>query len=545
MTIKTFTPMQLWKDFDDSLSQESINIVSYNVKENYTLIKLFFNALTVEDGAVRVFIKLYFPTGSIACPTMLFIPDIVAYDAEEEMIKMTNLGFCTATFDYSGMEEYCATYPQSLKYGKLSEAKDHIDTAFHGADQTNPYLWSKITRRVITLLCSLPYVNEEKIALVSSNFGANMLLQVASMDSRVKCAITIFNNCSTSCECEPSTDEIERNRWEIGCSLQSYAKFLQCKFLMALGTNNADYDFLLTNDTIALLPNPNNCYIAASVGSDVCLKAAIADTIINWTKDIFDENSHVCSQPILQVKKEEDGELHIAVTTDASYDSITEAFVALSYGDEKSKFRKWKSQPISIGFDGKGQTTVPFYSHDEPIYAFVNVFYKNGSVYSSQVIKITQLDLLDLEPYRKNDQIIYEKKMGIVPFNTEINKMFAPHNNITFKIGARDVNGITINTGDLSTYNISDMSNVDENTLLQFDCYSARETEFEVVLTDCNGHEYTYTAQVENTDEWSKILVELNAFKDAAFVHLKQWTDIKKLTFRNSHGVLFNNILWV
>lgn len=547
MTIKTFTPMQLWKDFDDTLTQPSINIVNYTVQNNHTSIKLYFTAINAVDGAVRTYVKMYFPTGAKTLPTILFIPDSHFYNAESEMIKMTASGFCTATFDYAGMDEFCTTYPESLNYGKLSKARDHIDTANYGADQTSPYLWSKVARRVISLLCTLPYVDTDKIAVVSSNFGANMLMQVASMDARVKGAVSIFNNCSATVENNTncSTDEIERNRWEIGCSMQSYAKFIKCKFLMALATNNANYDFLHTNDTLALFPETTICHLSASIGSDNCLKSTVADTLINWTHNVFDGSEHLCVPPTINVKKTDDGELHLVISADAAYDGVREAIVALSYGNEKSKFRKWKIQPTPINFDGKGQTTVQFYNRDEPIYAFVNVIYKGGSVYSSQVIKITQLDLIDLEPYRKNDRIIYEKKMGIFPFNTEIQQMFAPHNNICFKIGAREISGITVNTGNLSTYNISDMSNVDDDTLLQFDCYSEKATEFEVVLTDCNGLEYIYVASVDNKEEWSKIIVELSAFKDSSLVQLKKWQIIKKLTFRNSQGVLFNNILWV
>ena len=198
MTIKTFTPIQLWKDFDDSLYNESINITEYKNLDDYTAIKLYFNAINRSDGPVRVFVKLYLPTGGKNLPTVLLIPDIVNYNADSELIKMALLGYCTATFDYSGCGlDGHTNYPESLFYGNAKEAHDHIDTANHGANKTSPYLWSKIARKVITLLCSLPYVDESKIALTSVNFGVNMLMQVASMDKRIKCAVSIFNNGSS------------------------------------------------------------------------------------------------------------------------------------------------------------------------------------------------------------------------------------------------------------------------------------------------------------------------------------------------------------
>ena len=183
------------------------------------------------------------------------------------------------------------------------------------------------------------------------------------------------------------------------------------------------------------------------------------------------------------------------------------------------------------------------------MFAYVTVNYKNGiSLSSAQRYISTPEDENIIRLPVKKTRIIFQPNMGIEGWLVEIvGSMFQFYEPQITK-GPLDLFGITCERGDLTTYSIGEyrLKSVSQN-LLQFDAYSPQKRNLYIeVCSGTYGKYVTYTAKVNlNTKSWTKYALKLSDFKDENFVPLKSWRDVKKLSFKETSGVLLTNIIWV
>lgn len=551
MDNKALTPIQLWQDFNPVKEDLSLNVIAIShSEEGYSLTECYFTALRAQDGAVRVYVRIYRPDSTAPLPVIVYINDYTNNDADIPE-RFLAKGYAVVTFDYTGIskdKERYTLYPDSLKYGNLAFAGDALNSAKQGAENTCVFLWTRIARRVLSLITDFPGLDKDRIAGVSWGEGANILWQLAGIDGRLNAIVPILNcgwqeySAYPKYLGEPPFSE-ERLTYEITCSVQSYVKFVMAKTLVVCPTNSSVYSFDRVEDTLNRLPKDTQRYRIFSQGMRDSITLKALDAIFAWLNDIFNNKRLPVSPEISYALNE--GKLDISIESDATYSDVVSAELHTAYGELNPALRSWHKISLGLGMDGKAHTPVKVYDTTERIFLFAKIRYKNGSIVCSPQISLIPAELGEIVTSPHPTRIIFERKMGASAFFLKTDENVVSDSIISLATGPLDIPGVSTSKGCLVLYNIGDLHNNDDELVLQFDVYAPQPKTIKVVITDSSFNEYSATINIDNVEEWTKVRLGLIDFKDKELIPLKLWQNVKILTFCDAEGALFNNILWV
>lgn len=553
MNKKTLTPVQLWKDFDNNCCPLDMSVVGYSCQDNINIIDYFFTALKVEDGDVRVYARSYAQKGTYNNPTLLIIERFFHGIDTQIVNHFVAQGYTVVTFDYKGdigNHQSHTFYPNSLEYGNILKSDGHLTSAKEGVENTCLFLWAKITRRVITLIENLSICDKDKISALANDTAFNILAQAGGTDQRIKAIISVrnngfskFNANKENVEFESVLEELELNRWIIGCSAPSYIKFITYPIIYFASTNDREYDIMNMKDFLALTPQDTPRYLSISTGTDGCLYNSFLPTASNVLNGII--NHKPITNPTIEYEID-DNKLYFNVTVDHTYDHIDHIELAVSHGEISSKLRNWHRYSVHVGLNGKCKVPAKVFSNDEEIYAFLTIQYTNGVMLSTPITTIIPDEYAGkVKKNIPNNRIIYENKLGTLPFFLTSNDITIDQNHVRMSKGALDINGITTDYGELICYKIGDIKGKKDDSILQFDCYSKIDKEITVKLTDENLVEYSAIISVKASEKWERFSLEVNDFKDSNLMTLKTLENIKVLSFVNAENILLNNIIWI
>lgn len=551
--IKTLTPLQIWQDFNPMTESLELNIISREIVGEIEKIEYGFTAIKTVDGRVRIRVQVTKKVGLENAPVLLYIPDY--YEAaNKDTSDYVAQGFAVATYDYSGKlggKRSYACYPPSLDYGNIIRSGERLNTAKFGAKETSLHLWVKVTRRVLTLLSSLNCLSKDKVAAIAWGDGANILWQAAGMDARIDTVVSMLN-CGYSeykgldkygDNTQMQSDDEERTRWNAGCSIQAYAKFVTADVFCVIDSNDKKYSMDRLGDTMALLPEGATHTELINMGLQGQLYSSAHNAVVRYLTEKYINKTKLPNCPTLNFSVVEE---KICVDIDCgNYDQITAVELYYSYKETKNWARNWHMMSIGVDMQNKAKTTLRVFEPNCLLFCMVNIIYRNGMRISSKLHAIKPSDIGAIKPAIASQRIIFEKKMGIQNFVPRTKKKYVIDEMVSFAEGPLEITGVTSAEGDLINYNIGDVKCEDEETLLQIDLFSAKKKEVVIVLTDGAGKEYSATAQLTEHEEWNKCQLALIDFKDSALIPLKEWTDIKFMTFRDAKDVLINNIIWV
>ena len=554
MEIKTLTPVQLWQDFDNYCTPINMSIVGYNIVDNIAVTEYFFTAFNTMDGEVRVYAKTFCRPKSINNPTILFIDEFDLDDNFSQALPFINLGYTLVYFDYKGIDankELYTHYPNSLDYGNYSKSGLHLNTAKFGAQHSSLFLWSKIARRTISFIESLPTCDSSRIIGISNNSGANILWQVAGTDNRLSAIIPIYNtgfseyNGNTTDYSSLNIDDAtERNRWVIGLAVPSYAKFVNCPVIFVGASNSRTYDYISLSNTINMLPSSTYNAEIITIGADKNLDYRTPTTIISMLDNINNGKENY-KTPTL-TRSINNGVFYYDINVDVKLASILKVELHLSYGDTPSAVRNWRTQSVGMGMDGNGRVAVKVYDLKEKVLATATIIYTNGVIISTQLDSFIPSNTSnDALKSIKNNRIIYERSLGTRAFFTKKDELIINPDDISLKNGPLDIAGLTSYCNELVCYNIGDITDKGVDNTLQFDCFHSETKTFDIKLTDINLFDYFATITIGGTDEWIKVTLDAQDFKDKTLKPLRTWADIKVVSFVNAENVLFNNIIWI
>ena len=260
-----------------------------------------------------------------------------------------------------------------------------------------------------------------------------------------------------------------------------------------------------------------------------------------WLNNIY--TSSPMPQPPSITLEEDDG----ALVAKAQFDKASDVEMLVlfySYNEVNSELRHWNRIILSTA---SPVSEIPVRTDDERVFAYCSVFYKDGQYYSSFP---KAYDLKDSKINRitpKRSHIIYERKMGVNVWVVDdaTGEYIAPR----LEAGAYDITGVTAPAGNLSTYVLGDtFFESREESILQFDCCASSDRTLTVELcveTGKASYEY-YTSSVEITGgEWQKFALDHTDFKTKELVPLKNWNNVKKLSFVDIDGTLVGNLIWI
>lgn len=547
MENKILTPLQLWSDYEPS-GKLCLAYQKYQEVDGLYYFEAYINGDKYGNEFVRIFVRGYYPKGN--CNRAIIVADGYTVNITDEYLRnYAELGYCVFEFDYCGYKDIFAPhtiYPNEVMYGNLALAGDHLNLAIPSAKNTCVYLWTKICRRVINFakdICG----QDSTIILMGMMSGCDITWQCAGIDNRVNGLVNIINGGWKEYQAYPkfaqgfdlNMDE-ERERWLTGCSAQSYAMFIKCPTLF-IGTTNS------TITSVDRIENTLNL-IDSNVALDLCaghcnnIDETSSNLIEKWLLS-FNNISTLPENPTVEMVAS-DNTITVSAEFDSS-DDIAEISLYYCFDELVSSVRNWKCESLMLA---NPKLELPFSAENKLILAYVRVEYRSNWTVSSLP---TYLDLSQsnakAEEKRPPVHIIYQRKHGVSPWVSESNNCFNL-NTPSVKTGAYDILGISLDSGNLSTYSIGDSSKYcDNNKILQFDSYSQEATVCKVIVTAVEGENVCeYSANVTLLpQDWTKVSLELVDFKSSEMMPLKDWRSVKKLTLVNPKGLVFNNFIWV
>lgn len=554
MEDKILTTTQLWSNYDPYAEPLRPSYLQLKDLDTHHYFEAYINGDSYSSKPVRIFIRGYLPKSSKFNANIIFAGDSTFGENHPSFEKvLTKKGYGVFSFDYIGYNknsfEY-TKYPEEIKFANLAYCGDHLTKATHGAENTCVFIWSKVLRRVINLVKQLRG-DEAKIILAGYGDGADITWQVAAVDNRVNGLTTILNaGWKEFVKIPKWSDNLdldfddERKRWLTACSTQSYIKFVKCPCLILAASNCTRTSVDRLSDTIRLLAeNKVDTTMNISPGQSGSISKQSHVLFYDWI-DHISKSKKLPLMPVVKLTEKDDSILaQIALDKSNEIDKIT---LHYSYDELDSRLRSWSTQLISMqGLKG----LIPIYELTKCVFAYVTVEYKDGFEVSSVPV-FHHLDLNKEYNRRavKRTRIIYQTTFGTSPWLVENTETYHEMIDPKIDIGPLGIAGITADSGDLSTYTIGEYKYKSENqNLLQFDA----STEKDRVLTVCIiagevGHFERYFANVNIKEgKWIKCSLKLSDFKTKNLVPLKEWGNVKKLTFINVKDVLFNNIIWV
>ncbi len=553
MKRKILTPIQLWKKFKPSTSNFHTNIISYKSLGYMNVCELYFTALTKLDGDVRVYTQIYFPKKATSNAVLIMVPEFNGPVDFNYISYYVQAGFNVLTFDLAGKSnaKHYTQYPKSLEYGNYIYSGEHLNTCKFGAENTNLFLWSKITRQVISLVKNFtPSLSPDKILMTAQNSGANILWQVAGMDDRLDGIIPIGNtgyddfNSNNKNEEIPLSELAERNIWTLCCAAPSYAKFIHCPVLFLGASNNKQYSYSSLSDTLKLIPEDVTHYECISVGCIHNLYKQALYTAFNWIEEIANDKKTVTPPKGRFVVLE--NRLWAYADFDADYDSIVKAEIHVSYGKETEMVRNWVGYTVNVDLVGTSSQKIKVYDPDEEISLICTVFYRNGSMYTSPLTTIIPSELnSQLKTNARNKRMIFDKEFGTNAFFPRENAFFADKANIHFEKGSLGLEGITTDRGDLICYNTDGSFITNNEVLLQFDYYTTKPRTIIIEVISEKLKSYYAQINLPASDEWQSIKIPHTLFVSEKLYPIKTWAKIKAIVFSKAEKILFNNIIWI
>ncbi|MCR4874236.1 MAG: hypothetical protein K5923_00665 [Clostridia bacterium] len=548
-------PTQLWKDYDPYNEPLRPSYLKFEETENYYEVAAFINGDKYGSIYTRIYVYGYMPKTNKLNSNIIFINDVLDKTFSIDNLKAyADAGYGVFTFDYIGktkLHHHYTLYPAKVYYANYQNVGEHLNRANPTAKDSAFYVWDKVCMKVISLVKQLRG-SDCNITLTGYKTGADIALQVAAIDRRVNAVASFLNlgwkdyrnypKLATSLHM-PIDDE--RKRWFAGCATESYLKFIKCPTLCVTTSNCSLTSLDRIEDSINILKgNKVNFSLSILPGLSDSVSFRARSLLYGWMSSLT-QKQKMPKNPDLELKLDKNGTIIASVNVDKSQD-IDDIILNYSFDELDSTLRSWSFKYVE---NGDMKTSIPVYEETQIVFAYVTVNYKNGvSLSSAQRYITTPEDENIVRLPVKKTRIIFQPNMGIDGWLVEIvGSMFQFYEPQITK-GPLDLFGITCERGNLTTYSIGEyrLKSVSQN-LLQFDAYSKDKRNLCIeVCSGTYGKYVNYTANVAlSTKGWTKYALKLSDFKDENLVPLKSWRDVKKLSFKDTNGVLLTNIIWV
>lgn len=557
--IKILTPIQLWANYNPVKQPLDISFNDVRSDGRYITKSMFITAEDAEDGKVRAYVKVVYPPKDTPAPAVLFIPSAETKTVSEEFIKeILDKGCIFATFDYAGEskgKEFFTSYPDSMAYGQYSGKSSLVNLDnFDGCEKTPWFIWTKIARRVLTLLCSDPKVDCGKIALIGMREGASIGWKVAGTDGRISMFASVIGcgyygyGGNKFSDAPPKELSVAQVSFLAGMASQSYAKTVMCPVYLLMTTNNLFSDVDRAGDILKLTASHDKSLVFTPGASD-SINTDSYNSLMLWLYGgLLD--APLREEPPKSTFYSSDGRLYLSINVTGEAQSA-EVFTA--YDEAVPELRNWEraGDPLMIS------ATEYLLDLDIPegvkkIFAFVTVKYKSGMMLSTEIVSVSPdaLGVTEYSAIKQNRQrLIYSSSAAGGAFYVENDHFSKDENRLSVTEGPFGIKGIGSSKGHLVSYRLGDANFMGEDGyILQADAYAKAEKEIVITMYTYEQESFKAFAAVRKLPEsgrWQRINFTVSEFKSAERISLKSWKLVKKFEISDAEGVIFNNILWV
>ena len=543
------SPIQTWQGYDAVKEDTEVSIINYELKDDIITTEIIYTVANVEDGKIRGYLKLAKRMDANCASVILVVPN---YDGTEEIDvynDVINEGFVYATIEYAGVGEKHTEYPNSCYYGNFESIENIIEVK-GSPKKTCWYLWDMVLKRAMTVINE--QIPNARICLLGADMGANICWQVAGMDNRVNCFISV--NGSGYIETmkkyyKPVIAGDYPTAWLAGVAPQAYAKYVTCPVLYVGGSNNM-YSNIDKVQEIMALSSSKDKYMTICQNSEKKITLESYNTIKLWVDRFFLKAGGSIKETEVNFSNS-DGRLYIKVK---AYEQVKNIAIFVAKKETNFSIREWNLVNNYTALEN-GEYIVPIdvESVDDIIYCYVNSYYEDGLVLSSKPIAVVpkEIGIEEATAVKKSSsRIVYNTSMVDDYFYGENKKAVFDRRLIVKKEGAFTVKGIGLEGGgSLYTFRVGDNKYRSAiNATLKMDAYTLKDTTFEVVVYNLEQDElvpYKVPVFLKQSDKWQQISLTVTDFKNYEMISLESFSNIKKIELKDIDTVIFNNIIWV
>ena len=555
MISNLLTPRQLWSNYDPYKEPLRPSYLDITESQSYYHFKTYINGDSYDNEPIRIYVQCYIPKKSTFNSNIILMTDVGLHvEDDKQQENLANLGFGVFSFDYSGFTNSSSKfthYPKSINYANYEYSNKDIFHDSVSPQNTPIFIWCKVCRKVINLI-KQTRGDDSQIILTGYKLGADIAWQVAAIDKRVD-AVAAFLNAGwqefrnipklSNSALLPDKDDVSES-WLSASSTQAYIKFVNCPALILAASNSPITSLDRIVDSANLIKsNGANICLNISAGQSNSMTKEAQILYLKWI-DSLSKNTALPKLPKITISIYEHS-LMANLDVDKSQE-IEKISVHYSYDELDSTLRSWSNRLVPLA---GLKTDIPVYKETKIIFAFASVKYKNGFELTSlpTFYEIPQDANIERTEIKKS-RIIYQKSFGPNGWIVEQSSVYVDIVEPKIVQGPFGVYGITTQIGNLSTYTIGEYKFKCENqNLLQFDVCSSKSRELTVEITSGSNGVYNlfYSTITIPENVWTKCSLKVSDFKTKDLVPLKEWGNIKKLTFLNVDNALFNNIIWI
>ena len=551
MNEKLLTPLLLWdyynpvKENFDLTFKKQYSIDGIKIRECYYTVK------TLADGKIRGYMAMAIPEGEKGpFPAAVSIFDLDRDPDLNNAINAAKMGFVGVVIDYSGRKgkkSGFTSYPKSLSYCNVAENDQRIWRAGDNIKESAWFIWAQVLRRAISVLCKQTFIDKKRIALIGVGYATNLLWQVGTMDGRVSAMVAVNGaGCNGYGEHFLSVGGDESAKWLVGIASQAYMPYVHCPVMVIAPTNSVVTNFEKLFENVSYVSSKNKVNLIAVPNRRNQIDRKSFENIGIWLKNCFEGKSFP-SLPVLNVRKNEKTFM-LEAKCDVSELRVKNAEFYYAYGEENSSLRQWHRSSSFEKENGINLSSeIEFISKNDKVYTFFSVEYDNGIKVSSKELIITADSKADINENRRMRKI-YAKNYNFDEFVAESNKLVASDDEVVLKKGYMDIEGISVVEGNLVSCIFSDIRYRGVNdSILQFDIYADTSVEVTVKLyADEEDGEICYSVtETVNSDKWEKLSFMPSDFKNSEMISLKDWKEVKRISFEKASDYIINNILWI
>ena len=532
--------------------------------------RVSFSGHAVEDGTVRIYGRLFLPSGVAKAPAVLLLPDAGRLLDEDLMRYFAEKGYAVLMVDYSGKmqtdtdSDFRTVYPPSLDYGNYERARGLDNMKGLAADETTWFEWLYVALFSIEYLKSREEIGD--IGVVGVRRGGELAWQTL-LSPDVKCGVPInavgwrsFAGLAKFGDNVAHDLSDDKHRYIAAVEAQSYAPSVKCPVLMLCALRDESFDCDRAYDTYSRIGNQDGNALVYSPNSGACLGPnALHDLDLFLEKNLKGREIYIPDTLNVSLKETAEG-LEVEVGCDKE-GLLEEVGVYYAEADVKTRcaYRDWRQVFRADGKSVKGSKAsckIKPFAGATAAFVYAYAKYINGFRVMS---KITAKRLSKPDPAAVKGRMLFSGKemdsFSVAEYKDySIADIFLEHTAVPkTSVGYGGIEG-AFSVGGIKTYKISSPMYVPgDNALLEFDAYFDR-TDMLKVSVDVSDLEreserYTCRMEVKGGGKWKRIILKAADFKgEHCGKPLQNFSEGRALVFdceQEETEFSITNILWL
>lgn len=548
MEYKLLTPAQVWQDFNENQEVLQAQTLEEKQIDGLSVSHVSFSALSALDGEVRAVAKI---TSSQSGGKYIIIVQNYKKAVQQEVVDdLAREGYTVIVPDCSAIgQKYKTTFPESLAYGNIDQAGEHLTAVCPTAKDTCQYLYSVIVRRTIT------YINEvlsgKEIMLMGIGDGTEVAMQVAGMDKRL-CGLVLINGAGykeyKNLNKYGSKQELQINQrllcWLTGVASVAYAKHVDAPVFVAVCSNSKNADIDRLSNLLGLFKE-NQARINITPRGVDTIRAEAYKSMLMWIADVFGKND-IPSRPRIDIRASEEN-LYLDIFADSSR-NIKEITAFYSYGEYDHLVRNWYEQKCEAVSKSQYLVKLDIVNDEGPIFAFCQITYKDGLAMSS-FEDYTELNGLQLKKTAGElSRIVFEGAAGIGGFSEESSKDIFLEDGVSLQRTPLGLKGVASASSELVNYEIGRQAAFNKGRILQIDVYTPKEVNLGIKLLVKFGEtveEYVAEGFLKGSGgAFVSQKFSANEFKNSKMMALEDWDKVKAIKIAGK-DIIIGKILFI